>query len=121
MYANFIRIIERMEGIWEQAYAYFNMGLWYARKTYYLKALKCFNYAFELVLSNKSSREASDNATIFKGDAVFNISLCLYSTGDRDKAFENMQEAYRLRAQGLGKSSIEASDCLYTMAKWSIA
>jgi hypothetical protein len=73
------------------------------------------------VLSNKASRETSDNATIFKGDAVYNIALCIYSTGKQEKALESMQEAYRLRAQGLGKSSIEASDCLYTMARWSLA
>jgi hypothetical protein len=31
-----------------------------------------------------------------------------------------MQEAYRLRALGLGKSSMEVSDCLFILAKWSL-
>jgi hypothetical protein len=31
-----------------------------------------------------------------------------------------MQEAYRLRAMSLGKSSLEASECLLTMARWAL-
>lgn len=96
------------------------MGLWYARKTYYQKALKCLTYAYELILAHKSSREAADNAAVFKGDALYNIAVCRYSLNEHDKAYENMQESYRLRALGLGKSSLEVSDCLFTMAKWSL-
>lgn len=106
MYAHFIKLVEKFEGIWEQGYAYFNMGLWYARKTYYQKALKCFTYAYELILARKPSKEAADNAAAFKGDALYNIALCRYSLNETEKAFENMQESYRLRALGLGKSSL---------------
>lgn len=31
-----------------------------------------------------------------------------------------MQEAYKLRSLGLGKSSIEASSCLLTLSKWHL-
>jgi hypothetical protein len=31
-----------------------------------------------------------------------------------------MQEAYRLRAAGLGKSSLEASECLLMLARWAL-
>lgn len=72
-------MIERFDGIWEQIYAYYNMGIWYAHKTYYQKALKCFTYSLELIASHKSSREVSDNSIIFKGDAMFNVSLCRHS------------------------------------------
>jgi hypothetical protein len=58
------------------------MGLWYARRTYYQKALRCFTYAYELILAHKSSREASESAAVFKGDALFNIALCRQSLGE---------------------------------------
>ena len=61
------------------------MGLWYARKTYYQKALKCLTYAYELILAHKSSREAADNAAVFKGDALYNIAICRYSLNEHDK------------------------------------
>lgn len=32
-----------------------------------------------------------------------------------------MQESYRLRSQGLGKSSLEASECLFLLSKWCLA
>ena len=87
MFSNFIKLVEKFEGIWEQGYAYFHMGLWYAKKTYYQKALKCFTYAYELILAHKSSREAADNAAVFKGDALYNISLCRYSLNEHEKAY----------------------------------
>lgn len=57
MFALYIKLIERFEGIWEQVYAYFNMGMWYAKKTYNFKALKCFIYSVELIQSHKTSKE----------------------------------------------------------------
>lgn len=32
-----------------------------------------------------------------------------------------MQESYRLRAQGLGKSSLEASNCLFCLTNWTLS
>lgn len=53
MFVNFIKLCERFDGIWEQIYAYFNMGLWYAGKTYYQKAIKCFVYSSDLAATHK--------------------------------------------------------------------
>ena len=48
MFANFVKLTERFDGVWEQIYAYFNLGRWYAGKTYFQKAIKSFIYAAEL-------------------------------------------------------------------------
>ena len=45
MFGYYIKVVERFEGVWEQIYAYFSMGTWYANKTYYHKAIKCYSYA----------------------------------------------------------------------------
>jgi len=76
MYANFIKLTEQFDGIWEQIYAYFNFGIWYARKTYYKKAVKCFSYALEMIISHKLSKDNTENSIIFKADVNFNIGIC---------------------------------------------
>lgn len=78
------------------------MGMWYANKTYYHKAIKCFNYASELAAAHK----LNEGSLILKADAVFNVALCSYAIQEHSRALEEMQEAYRLRCQSLGKSSL---------------
>lgn len=114
MFGYFIKLCERFEGIWEQIYAYFNMGGWYAGKTYYQKAIKCYSYASELA----SNHNINDSAGLLIADATYNIALCFYSLKEHNKAIEKMQEAYRLRSQCLGKSSLEASEALLVLSKW---
>jgi len=43
--SKYVLVVERFDGIWEQVYAYFNMGNWYLTKTYYYKAINCFNHS----------------------------------------------------------------------------
>lgn len=52
---------------------------------------------------------------------MYNMALCHQAAGEKDKATEAMQESYRLRVQGLGKSSLEASNCLLALASWTLA
>lgn len=49
----FTKRVEQTEGVWEQIYAYFNVGVWYLSKTYYDKAIKSFVYALELLDGHK--------------------------------------------------------------------
>lgn len=51
-------------------------------------------------------------------DATFNIALCRYSLKEIIKATDDMQEAYRLRCQCMGKSSLEASEALLVLSRW---
>ena len=96
------------------------MGVWYGKKTYYQKALKCFDHAVKLITTHHSSREIIEGSTIFRGDSLYNMALCHQASGDKDRAEEVMLEAYRLRVQGLGKSSLEASNCLFALASWNL-
>jgi hypothetical protein len=43
------------EGTWEQIYAYFNMGVWYMKKTYFGKSIKAFSYALEILSNYKKN------------------------------------------------------------------
>lgn len=72
MLANFIKLCEKFEGTWEQIYAYFNMGVWYAGKTYYQKAIKCYSYACDMA----SKSNINENAGLFVADATYNIAVC---------------------------------------------
>ena len=85
MYGRYIKLIEQFEGIWEQIYAYFNIGVWYSHKTYYEKSIKSFMYALELINSHK--KDVSDTI-LFRGDCHFNIALSLWVCGDKIKAVE---------------------------------
>lgn len=62
-----------------------NMGIWYCKKTYFSKAIKCFNYCLELINSNKSLKDP-DNSILIKADITYNISICLYSLSNQTKA-----------------------------------
>lgn len=42
MYGRYVRVVEQFEGIWEQVYAYYHVGVWYCKKTYYQKGIKAF-------------------------------------------------------------------------------
>ena len=90
------------------------MGLWYSGKTYYQKAIKCFSYAAEIA----AKHNINEGAGILIADATYNIALCRYSLKEVEKALENMQEAYRLRCQCIGKSSLEASEALFVLSRW---
>lgn len=72
MYRLFIKKIESSEGIWEQIYAYFSIGVWYSHKTYYDKAIRAFMYAMEMLDSHKKNIKES---AIFKADCHYNIAL----------------------------------------------
>jgi hypothetical protein len=48
-----------------------------------------------------------------------NRSLSQYAMNQTKEAFENMQEAYKLRSKAIGKNSIEASYCLEALSRWS--
>ena len=82
MFGNFVKLTERFEGAWEQTYAYFHLGRWYASRTYFQKAIKCFNHAAELA----AKHNANEGAGLFIADTTFNIALCRYSLKETDKA-----------------------------------
>lgn len=103
------------EGIWEQIYAYFNMGVWYMKKTYYDKSGKAFLYCLQLLDSHKKNVAES---VIFRADCLFNIAQSYWLMGDKQQAIENMQECYRVRVNGIGKNSMESSYCLFILALW---
>ena len=90
------------------------MGRWYAGKTYYQKAIKCFAYASELA----AKHNVNEGAGLFIADSTYNIALCRYSLKETEKAIREMQEAFRLRCQCVGKSSMEASEALFVLGKW---
>ncbi len=69
--------------MWEQIYAYFNMGAWYMRKTYFDKSIKSFLYSLELLESHK---KGSAESAIFKADCLFNISQAYWALGDQKLA-----------------------------------
>lgn len=93
------------------------MGVWYVDKTYYQKAIKCFTYAAEVA----AKHNISESSGLLVADATYNIAVCRYSLKEEQEAIETMQEAYRLRSQCLGKSSLEASEALLVLAKWNLA
>lgn len=78
------------------------MGVWYAGKTYYQKAIKCLHYSAELA----SKHNINESSGLLIADATYNMAVCRYSLKEQDNAIETMQEAYRLRSQSLGKSSL---------------
>ena len=94
MFALFIKLCEKFEGAWEQIYAYFNMGVWYVEKTYYQKAIKCFNYAVQQATKNN----INSSSGFLVADATYNIAVCQYSLKESATAIETMEEAYRLRS-----------------------
>jgi hypothetical protein len=79
MFANFIKVVEKFEGIWEQIYSYYNISIWYANKTYYQKAVKAFSYCLELITSHKGNKEAYENTAVLRGDICFNSALCKFA------------------------------------------
>lgn len=93
------------------------MGVWYAGKTYYQKAIKCFSYASDLASKNN----IHESSGLFIADATYNIAICKHSLKENIQAMETMHEAYRLRSKCLGKSSLEAIEALYMLAKWHLA
>lgn len=114
-YKIYIKKIEIEDGIWEQIYAYFNMGVWYMKKTYYDKSVKSFNYCLELLDNHK---KGATESVIFRADCLYNIAQGHYLLGETAHAIETMQECYRVRVNGIGKNSMECSYCLYSLAIW---
>jgi tetratricopeptide (TPR) repeat protein len=111
-----IKKIELEEGLWEQIYAYFNVGVWYMKKTYFDKSVKSFCHCYELLSSHKKN---SAEVAVFKANCLYNMALGYWSQGEQISAINTMQQCYRTRMNGIGKNSIECSECLYNLAKWS--
>ena len=83
MYKLFIKLIEKYEGIWEAIYAYFNIGVWYTKRTYYEKSIKAFIYCREMLDSHKKNNK---EAIVFKGDVLFNLAIGYWMTGEHGLA-----------------------------------
>jgi hypothetical protein len=69
----------------------------------------------------KSRVEQNDSSAMTRADLLFNLSAASYYVNDQKSAFDDMQESYRLRVKAIGKNSIEASNCLETLAKWAFS
>ena len=106
MLGKFVRFVEQSQGIWEQIYAYYNLALWYAQKTYYSKAIKSLEYTLELLSSHKHQ---TDDLVLLKADAYFNMALARHADGNVKKAIESMKEAHQHRIRAVGKNSLEVS------------
>lgn len=59
------------------------------------------------------------DTSLVQATVHFNRALSMYALNQTREAFENMQEAYRLRSKAIGKNSIEASYCLEALSRWS--
>lgn len=116
----YIKLIEKTEGIWERIYSYFQVGVWYARKTYYKKATLCFAHALSLLNDHKlhnnhknnqgissntslSSKKQSigdspaiqqSNTSALKADILFNLAQAKRATsaGDEVRQEESKRE-----------------------------
>lgn len=55
---------------------------------------------------------------MFMADVQYNIGVAYWAMNDHGLAIENMQESYQNRVNGIGKNSVEASDCLEKLARW---